>query len=150
MLIGGDYDFEQMPGYQFRVGEGEKGVSNYMRRLGMSRSGRGMKEMERFRQGTASEEIGNYMNRLFGLSGMGQGGVRTSAGAGLTTGSNISNLQMARGQAEAGGYGAMNQAVQGGLSNYYTNQMNKRMMDLIGSRGSGGGAPFSESFSGWY
>lgn len=132
MLIEGDYDFERMPGAQFRMEQGQEGVENYMNRLGMRRSGRGIKEIERYRQDVASEEIGNYMNRLFSVIGSGQGGVNTSASAGMQTAANVGNIQMQSGRDIAEGYANINRSIQGGMRNYFTNQQNQRMMDRIG------------------
>jgi len=81
----------------------------------------------------AGDEYGrrqNYLGRMAGYAGMGQGGVSQSAAAGQSSAGNIGNALMAnaqtQGAAAQAGYGAINQAVQGGVSNYmlsnYLNQ----------------------------
>lgn len=144
-------EFEASPGYQFRTEEGQKGVENYLSARGMARSGRGIKEIERFRQGTAADEYTNFFNRqltqyqqkqadkqnylanLMNVAGLGQSATNTAVGAGQQTASNIGNyaMQAGAGQAQAYGtqYGALNNAIQGGLSNYLAYQQQQNMMN---------------------
>lgn len=67
-LVSGKVDITQTPGYQFRLGEGEKALS---RRASASRyymSPRAEKEMTRFGQEYASGEYANEFVRLFKMA----------------------------------------------------------------------------------
>ena len=134
LMSGGKVTPEMMgPGYQFRVSEGQKGVQNYLNRIGMKRSGRAMKEMERFGQGIASDEFGNYFNRLGMLAGFGPQGVAQSAGAGarLAGSPGYAGQYMAAGAGPA----AINNAIQGGLSNYFAYRQNQQLLNALGGMG---------------
>lgn len=56
-------DLSADPGYQFRLGEGERGVNRAMAARSMSMSGPAMREIARVNQGMASEEAMNAYNR---------------------------------------------------------------------------------------
>lgn len=57
-------DFQEDPGYQFRLAEGERGIRNDMAARGGLYSGGALKGMERFRQGLAAQEYGNAFDRF--------------------------------------------------------------------------------------
>jgi hypothetical protein len=82
-------DLQLDPGYQFRLGEGQKGITNNRAAGGMLQSGGTLKALDRYNQNFASSEFQNAYNRftdaqnrrasqLFGLSGQGL----TAAGEG--------------------------------------------------------------------
>lgn len=107
------YDFQESPGYQFRLEEGMKGLeaSQAGRRLG----GRAAKEAMRYGQGMASEEFGKQFGRLSQLAGYGpQATSATIAGKPSTAGYGT--------MAEAGWKGAeaQSEAIQGTLGNIAT------------------------------
>lgn len=77
----------------------------------------------------AQDEYGreqNYLNRLAGIAGVGQTAVGQSGAAGSNMANAIGNINMAnaaaQGNAAQNKYGAYNNAVQGGISNYLTYQ----------------------------
>ena len=107
------YDFQKAPGYQWRLGQGMQALerSQAGRRLG----GRAVKEAERYGQGFASNEYGQQFNRLSNLAGMGSQATNQT----IATLPSTQPYQLA-GDAAANKYGAVNQAVQSGLSNYMT------------------------------
>ena len=110
-------NFEASPGYGFRVNEGEKGVQNYLSANKMRLSGSALKAMERFRQGTASDEYGNFFNRelagyqqteqdkqnylgrIFQMAGFGPQSVNTAATAGANTASGVAGINSNAGNA---------------------------------------------------
>lgn len=59
----GMQDFQQDPGYQFRLGEGLKAMSRQAGARGGLISGQTMKGLEDYRQASASQEYGNAFNR---------------------------------------------------------------------------------------
>lgn len=114
-------DFEQDPGYQYRLSEGEKALQRAQSARGNFLSGQGMKEMGRFNQDFASNEFGNARNRfyddgnqlysrLMGLSGQGQNAANIMTGANMNYASgagqiyqNIEALKQAK--SGLGGFG---------------------------------------------
>ena len=112
------YDFQESPGYQFRLGEGTKALerSQAGRRLG----GRAAKEAVRYGQGAASQEYGQQFGRLATIAGFGP----PMVGAGLPTGipGTIEAGGVAQAQAGLAGSAMANQALQSGLGNYMTYQ----------------------------
>lgn len=99
-----DKGFQETPGYQFQVEEGEKGVLNNLAALGMKNSGAALKALTRFRTGLANQEYGNYLNRLAGVAGMGQSQTQSNNNMLMTGASNVGNALQNAGEARASGY----------------------------------------------
>lgn len=81
-MITGERDISESAGYQFRLGEGYKGLERSQ--IGRRLSGRAGKEMMRYGQDYASNEYQNEFGRLqtlanYGLSGAGQSATQGSA-----------------------------------------------------------------------
>jgi hypothetical protein len=80
----------------------------------------------RFASGMASQEFGNYYNRLANLAGIGQSATQSTGAAGMNAANQIGQNHMFAGQARANGYmqtgQAVNNAVQGGISTYMMSQ----------------------------
>ena len=115
------------PSYRFRLAEGEQGQFAQQKATGMRLSGRALKGMERYRQGLASEESANYMNRLERISGRGQA---AASGQAATTMGAAQDINRAR---TAGAVG-VNQAVQGGISNYLAMQQQNKMLEALSAQ----------------
>lgn len=64
--------FKTQPGYAFQLSEGTKGVINNLAALGMKNSGSALKALTRFRTGLADQSFNSYLDRLGGMSGVGQ------------------------------------------------------------------------------
>lgn len=112
--------FEQDPGYQFRLEEGQKAVERAMAAQGKTLDPRALKAMTEYTQGYASNEYGNaynrfnndqtnLYNRLAGISGLGQTASAQMQQAGQNyanqaseAGFNLANAQMAN-QKSGGG-----------------------------------------------
>ena len=116
-------DFTADPGYQFRIGEGARGVNASQAARGMLNSGRALKEMERFRQGLASDEYQNaynrwaqqnsdIYNRLAGLANTGQQTSTQLANMGSNYSSQYGQNLGQAANARASAYGAKAQANQ--------------------------------------
>ena len=135
-LEDGDSTFTTTPGYEFRVKQGQRGVDNYLARQGMRLSGPAIKAVERFRQGTAADEYGNYFARLGNVAGFGPAGVRTAAASGARTAAGINsaigNNAIARMNAAYNRGSAWNNAIQGGIGNWLAYDQNRRLMNMIG------------------
>lgn len=118
--------FQETPGYQFQVEEGEKGVLNNLAALGMKNSGAALKALTRFRTGIANQEYNNYLNRLAGAAGMGQSQVNATNNLTQNAASNIGQATQDAGAARASGYvGAANswQNAIGNISNTWGNAL---------------------------
>ena len=98
----GMQDFQQDPGYQFRLGEGLKAMSRQAGARGGLISGQTMKGLEDYRQASASQEYGNAFNRyqtnrqnqlapLGSLMSSGQAAAVGQAGQAGQYGANASN-----------------------------------------------------------
>lgn len=110
----GPADFEQDPGYQFRLGEGAKAVENSAAARGMQLSGPALKALTRYNQDFASNEYGNAWNRdslekqrkfnfLTGGSGTGMTTAGNMASLGANTAANVGESYMQAGNARAAG-----------------------------------------------
>ena len=108
------YDYQNQPGYQFRLSEGMKALerSQAGRRLG----GRATKEAQRYGQEYASGEFQNQFSRLGTIAGFGPQGISQSQ----ADNPNVGGYYQGIGNAAAGKALAGNQAIQSGLSNYMT------------------------------
>lgn len=91
--------FEADPGYEFRLGEGNKAIENAARARGQYFSPSTVKELTRYGQGFASNEFGNVYNRLAGLAGTGQTAVNNSSMLGQNFATNAGNNMMSAGNA---------------------------------------------------
>ncbi len=144
------------PGYQFRLDEGNKAITNSAAARGMGNSGRTMKELTRFGQQHASNEYSNAYNRLASIAGIGQ---TANAQAGQNnsnyanqTGQNYSNI----GNAQAAGQIGQANAVNSGIGNAANIGMQYNYMDYLknkvpaASPSSGGGQSYTPSTSGGY
>lgn len=72
--------FFQSPDYNFAMGQGTQAVERSAAARGLLGSGSTLKSLNAFGQGLASQQYGNYMNRLAGLSGQGQNSAQSLAG----------------------------------------------------------------------
>lgn len=142
-------NFLRSPDYKFRFGEGMRGLENSAAARGGLLSGNFLRAAQDYGQRSASQEFGNYFNRIMDVARLGQNsavgagslanqsagqvGQTTMAGAGAASG-----LLNAGGAAAASGpVGAVN-ALTGGVQNYL-------MFNALQNRPSayGGMAPYS-------
>jgi hypothetical protein len=99
-----DYSrFYSSPDYQFALTEGLKGVENSAAARGGLYSGNAMRALQERGAGIASQQYGNYVNRLAALAGIGQSATQTGAQLGAQMSGNVSNLLAAQGDARASG-----------------------------------------------
>jgi hypothetical protein len=134
-------DFEQDPGYAFRMSEGLKALDRTAASRGGMLSGAALRGATRYGQDMASQEYQNAYNRyntnrasilnpLQSLAGQGQTTANTLGAAGQQYASNAGQAYMGAGNAAASGYigsaNAWNQALGGatnalgqGIANYY-------------------------------
>lgn len=144
-------EFVESPGYQFRFDEGMQAVEAGVAGRQGANSGAAMEALTRYGQGIASDEWNQYynrrlgerdfglnfargeraydtgerdsqMNRLFALSGLGQGAVSQQSNAASQYGGNVNNALANVGNAQAAGsvgtYNALSRGLEDGLSTW--------------------------------
>ena len=145
--------FQQDPGYAFRMSEGMKGLERSAAARGGLLSGSTLKGIQRFGQDLGSQEYMNAFNRyqaernarlnpLQSLAGVGQTTSAQLGAAGTQMASNVGNAIGAAGQARASGYMGGANALSGALGQYMNynqqQQQNALLRQAIGNRGGGG------------
>ena len=120
-------DYQQDPGYQFRLSEGLKQLGHAAGARGGLISGQTMKGMEDYRQGLASQEYGNAFNRyqtnranqlqpLGSLMSSGQAAAAGQAAQAGQYGVNAGNMMGQAGQSIAAGQMGMANSIGNALS----------------------------------
>lgn len=147
----GEAQFQQDPGYAFRLSEGMKQLNSNARAGGGAVSGRTMMGAQNYAQGLASQEYGNAFNRyqteraarlqpLQSLAGVGQTSANTVGQAAGTYGANVGNLMantgVNQGNALMAGTNATTSAY-GDIARLY-GQTNPQFSNLFGSGSSSG------------
>lgn len=150
-------DYQEDPGYQFRLGQGMQGIQRGAAAAGSLGSGKYLKDLVRFNQGEASNEFGNswnrwntgqnqQFNRLASISGLGQTANSQISQAGQNyanqAGQNITGAGNARASGYVGGANAMTNALGQGMG-FYQNQQ------LLNQFGGVGGMPGWGNGGGW-
>lgn len=118
------FQFEQEPGYQYRLNEGEKGISRMTAAGSLPSGGATLKALNRFNQDYASNEYGNAYNRwadnrnnLINQVGIGYGAAGAGANHGMNYAGMNSDLITGAGNARAAGTVASGNAWNQGLTN---------------------------------
>lgn len=128
--------FQQDPGYSFRMSEGMKGLERSAAARGGLLSGGTLKGIQRYGQDMASQEYQNAFNRyqtersarlnpLQSLAGVGQTTSQQLGQAGTQMAGNVGNLMTSGAAARASGYVGGANALTGALNtglNYYQGQ----------------------------
>lgn len=114
--MGADY-LRELPGYQFRLGEGQRALDNTQSRRNMALSGAALREIGQYNQDFASTEYQNEFSRLYQMAGLGANAVTGQANAALGVGTGLSNIYGQQGADQANYYQSVNNAVQGGIGN---------------------------------
>lgn len=107
-------DIANDPGFQFRMGEGQKALERSAAARGGLNGGGFMKGLARYSQGVASSEyqnawdrnratLGDTYGRLSGIAGMGQNSAQSLGALGSHYADSMSNLFGARGNAQSAG-----------------------------------------------
>jgi len=115
LLQAGPGEFEESPGYQFRLAEGRKAIERAASAGGRLASGRTIKEALRYSQEYASNEYDKFLARYyqklepyFKLAGYGGSAAESSAQMATQTGANLAQTAasgtMAAGNARVSGY----------------------------------------------
>lgn len=112
----GQYDgFYNSPGYQFRLGEGQRQLNTGLASRGQLFSGDAGREAIKYGQNFASNEYNTYLNQLFNAAGMGQTSTGQSNAAGANYAQGVNQNNMATGNALASSYGTQANSWQNAL-----------------------------------
>jgi hypothetical protein len=107
--------FTNSPDYQFALQQGTQAMQRSAAAGGTLISGGQLKAGQEFGQGLATQQFGNYYNRLLSLAQIGQSAASGVSNAAVTSGANIGNSIQAGGQATASGIVGSANAIAGGL-----------------------------------
>lgn len=149
----GMQQFQQDPGYAFRLSEGQKALERSAAARGGLLGGATGKALTRYGQEMGSQEYQNAFNRyqaerqarlnpLQSLAGVGQTTSQQLGAAGQTMASNVGEAIGAGAQARASGYMGAAGALGGGLNqylNYSQNQAQNALLQQALGRGGYGG-----------
>jgi hypothetical protein len=150
--------FQQDPGYGFRLAEGQKTLDRQAAARGGLISGSALKAAQRYGQEMGSQEYTNAFNRyqiernarlnpLQSLAGFGQTSVNQLGQAGQNYASNVGNLMTGGAAAQAAGQVGAANALTGGLGTYLNYTQNNALLEALKNRRStyGGGGGYSGS-----
>jgi len=137
--------FQQDPGYAFRMREGLKALDRSAAARGGLLGGNQLRGVTQFGQDLASQEYTNAFNRyqseraarlnpLQSLAGMGQSNAATMAQQAGQFGQNMAENALMRGNMRASGYAGIANAATSGISGYLNREQNREMMELYGPR----------------
>lgn len=143
--------FQQDPGYAFRLSEGQKALDRQAAARGGLISGGALKAAQRYGQDMGSQEYMNAFNRyqternaqlnpLQSLAGVGQTTTNQLGQFGAANAANMGNLMTGGAAASAAGQVGAANAVTGGLGTYLNYTSNNNLLNALRNR-SGGGFP---------
>lgn len=119
-----DYSqFYDSPDYGFAKEQGELGLTRALNARGMNLSGGALKDFAQFNQGLATQQFGNYFNRLLSLSQLGGNAASGAAGAAANFSGQIGNTMQGIGQAQAAGIVGGANAITGGINSGINNSL---------------------------
>jgi hypothetical protein len=140
--------FQQDPGYAFRLKEGQQALDRQAAARGGLISGGALKAATRYGQEMGSQEYTNAFNRyqaeraarlqpLQALTGMGQSTGQQISSAGQTMASNVGDTMGSAAAARASGYVGTANALTSGLNTYLNYNQGQNYLSAL--RGGGGG-----------
>jgi hypothetical protein len=138
--------FQQDPGYAFRLSEGMKGLERSAAARGGLLSGATMKGIQQYGQDLASQEYTNAFNRyqterqarlapLQSLAGVGQTTAQQIGQAGQYMAANVGEQMTNAAQARASGYVGSANAINQGIGNYLNYAQGQNMLNSIRTPG---------------
>lgn len=109
-------DFQQDPGYQFQMQQGQQAIQRASAAKGLNMSGGTLKDLQSYSQGLANQDYQqayqnyntnqtNQFGRLSTIAGMGQNATNNLDAASMNYGNQVAGTQMGLGNAAAAAYG---------------------------------------------
>ena len=114
--------FREDPGYRFAVSEGLRGVDAGAAAGHMLDSGATRRAEITLGENLANQQFGQYVNRLYALAGAGQNSATQTATSALNTGTNLGNIAMGQGAADASIYGNAGKGIGSAVNTLFGNQ----------------------------
>lgn len=115
---GADYSaFFNSPDYKFAFDEGTRALDRSAASRGRLFSGGQVRGAQQFGQGLASQQFGNYYNRLANMAGSGQNAANTTGSLGANFANQVGQNQLYAGEARAQGAIGQGNAITGGINN---------------------------------
>jgi hypothetical protein len=99
--------FHTSPGYEFRLGEGNKAIERLASARGRLGAGSMHKDLMRFGQGLASDEYGNYVSQLQSMAGLATTASNSTGNAAMNMGGNMANTIAGVGDARSSAFQGM-------------------------------------------
>jgi hypothetical protein len=141
----GMQQFQQDPGYAFRLSEGQKALDRQAAARGGLMSGGALKAAQRYGQEMGSQEYTNAFNRyqterqarlnpLQSLAGVGQTTSQQLGAAGTQMAGNVGNLMTSGAAARASGYVGGANALNQSLGQYLNYSQGQNMLNAMQSR----------------
>ena len=138
----GASDFQEDPGYHWRLEQGQKAIERSAAARGGVLSGAAVKAAATYNQGAASQEYNNAYNRfqtdkasvlnpLQSLAGQGQSAAGTMGQAASAYGTNAGNTLTQAGNAQASGYVGSANALTSGISSGVNQLQSASMMNRL-------------------
>jgi hypothetical protein len=149
--------FQQDPGYQFRLSEGQRALGHQAGSRGGLVSGTSLKAMQDYAQNSASQEYGNAFNRyqterqarlgpLQSLAGLGQSSANFTGQLGAQNAANVGNYLTGGAAAQAAGQVGSANALTSGLGTYLNYSQGNSLLSAL--RGGSGGMTSADVTSG--
>lgn len=118
--------FAKSPDYTFALGQGQSALDNTAAAKGGVLGGNQIRAQTDYAQGVASQNLGNYLQRISGMSGQGITAASGAAGSQTVGANNMANSAMAAGTADASGILGTVKGFNSGLNSLSLyNQMNQ-------------------------
>lgn len=125
---------QNLPGYQFQLGQGISGIQNAASANGMLNSGSLLRGLDQYGQGLASNYYQNYLQNLQGLAGMGTNANNQISTAAQNTGAGVANQYGNLGTDQANSYLAAGQA----MASSYLSPLSSQQTQVTNVGGGGG------------
>jgi hypothetical protein len=136
------------PGYQFAVSQGENAVKSAAASSGNAYTPNTLTNVGQTVTGLADQNYNNYVQNLLSTAGIGAQANSTLAGANLSTGSNISQLQQNSGLAQGAGVSGVSNGISGLLGSSGVAGLLGSAAGAVGNLFSGAAGAVGNLFSG--
>lgn len=115
--------YQTSPGYQWQLGEGLRAVDAGAAAKGILRSGATLKAEQAYGAGLADQDFGQYYNRLFDLSKLGESAAAGEGAAALKTGEGVAKSNTLLGGQQSSIYGNAAQGIGSAANQYAKNSL---------------------------
>lgn len=109
--------FSNSPDYLFAQQQGNAALQNYLNANGMAGSGGGVTAAINYNQGLASQQYGNYFNRLMQIATLGGNAANAGVGGANAAANTIGNIGASQASGIIGGTNAVTGGLNSGINN---------------------------------